>query len=72
MERGQRAVLKAEEEIWRNSGPTNLLKPENRKLLALKRKKVKKDVEKVKWDSERTIPSHCETGLNASGMKNGF
>lgn len=72
MEREKRAVLKAEEEIWENWGPRNLMKSENRKPLALEMKKVKKNVEKVKWDSERSILSHCETELNASGMKNGF
>lgn len=69
MEREQRAVLKAEEEIWGNWERISLLKSENR---ALKWKKVKNNVEKVKWDSERTILSHCETELNASGMENGF
>ncbi|KAF4788165.1 DNA annealing helicase and endonuclease ZRANB3 [Turdus rufiventris] len=43
MEREQRAVLKAEEEIWGNWEPISLLKSENR---ALKRKKVKNNVEK--------------------------
>uniref|UniRef100_A0A8C9N741 Zinc finger RANBP2-type containing 3 n=1 Tax=Serinus canaria TaxID=9135 RepID=A0A8C9N741_SERCA len=84
---GKKASLFSEKNIWHCSACTytnSALLPycemchcpqsrdENRKLLALKRKKAKKNVEKVKCDSERTILSHCETGLNASGMKNGI